>query len=129
MPTDAPPPSEPAPVEEQPRAPERPPVLSIVIPTLNAAAGLARTLDGLKGGGIDYEVVIADGTDYQQTAVELVSADTQRAYVTGLPNPLRLVTLGAGMVDVGETVTPVIMEEANISQPLTGQDSVHAPVD
>lgn len=61
MPTDAPPPSEPAPVEEQPRAPERPPVLSIVIPTLNAAAGLARTLDSLKGGGIDYEVVIADG--------------------------------------------------------------------
>ncbi|MGP9768317.1 efflux RND transporter periplasmic adaptor subunit [Halomonas sp. AOP13-D3-9] len=65
----------------------------------------------------------------QQTAVELVSADTQRAYVTGLPNQLRLITLGAGMVDTGETVTPVPVEEAIISQPQAGQDSVHAPVD
>tara|TARA_R110000824_G_scaffold208405_6_gene394088 strand:- start:6071 stop:7201 length:1131 start_codon:yes stop_codon:yes gene_type:complete len=64
----------------------------------------------------------------QQTTVELVSADTQRAYVTGLPDPLRLITLGAGMVDTGETVTPVPAEEAIISQPAE-QDSVHAPVD
>ncbi|MDQ7727245.1 efflux RND transporter periplasmic adaptor subunit [Halomonas sp. SpR8] len=65
----------------------------------------------------------------QQTAVELVSADIQRAYVTGLPDPLRLITLGAGMVDVGETVTPVPTENASIDQPSPGQDSVHAPVD
>ncbi|RBI69688.1 efflux RND transporter periplasmic adaptor subunit [Vreelandella sulfidaeris] len=65
----------------------------------------------------------------QQTAVELVSADIQRAYVTGLPDPLRLITLGAGMVDVGETVTPVPAEEPTTSQPPSGQDSVHAPVD
>ena len=64
----------------------------------------------------------------QQTAVELVSADIQRAYVTGLPDPLRLITLGAGMVDTGETVTPVPAEDAIISQPQAGQDSVHAPV-
>ncbi|NYS79860.1 MULTISPECIES: efflux RND transporter periplasmic adaptor subunit [Halomonadaceae] len=65
----------------------------------------------------------------QQTAVELVSADIQRAYVTGLPDPLRLITLGAGMVDAGETVTPVPVEDAIISQSQAGQDSVHAPVD
>ncbi|OAZ99137.1 efflux RND transporter periplasmic adaptor subunit [Halomonas sp. G11] len=70
-----------------------------------------------------------DNDQVQQTTVELVSADTRRAYVTGLPDPLRLITLGAGMVDVGETVTPVATEEATISQPSTGQDSVHAPVD
>ncbi|MAY66430.1 MAG: glycosyl transferase family 2 [Rhodospirillaceae bacterium] len=38
-----------------------PPTLSIVIPTLNAAADLGRTLDSLSGGGIDFEVIIADG--------------------------------------------------------------------
>jgi multidrug efflux system membrane fusion protein len=65
----------------------------------------------------------------QQTAVELVSADIQRAYVTGLPDPLRLISLGAGMVDVGETVTPVPTEAPTITQPQTAQDSVHAPVD
>ena len=65
----------------------------------------------------------------QQTAVELVSADIQRAYVTGLPDPLRLITLGAGMVDVGESVTPVPTEEATTTQSQTSQDSVHAPVD
>ncbi|MCH4809978.1 efflux RND transporter periplasmic adaptor subunit [Vreelandella neptunia] len=65
----------------------------------------------------------------QQTAVELVSADIQRAYVTGLPDPLRLITLGAGMVETGDTVTPVPVEDATISQPQAGQDSVHAPVD
>jgi multidrug efflux system membrane fusion protein len=73
----------------------------------------------------------------QQTAVELVSADIQRAYVTGLPDPLRLITLGAGMVETGETVTPVPAEEALISQPSSQrsseqpaeQDNVHAPVD
>ncbi|PIW29176.1 MAG: glycosyl transferase family 2 [Rhodospirillales bacterium CG15_BIG_FIL_POST_REV_8_21_14_020_66_15] len=38
-----------------------PPTLSIVIPTLNAAPHLGRTLDSLAGGGIDAEVVVADG--------------------------------------------------------------------
>ncbi|MCA1773770.1 MAG: efflux RND transporter periplasmic adaptor subunit [Halomonas sp.] len=65
----------------------------------------------------------------QQTAVELVSADTQRAHVAGLPDPLHLITLGAGMVDVGETVTPVPTENASIDQPSPGQDNVNAPVD
>ncbi|MGE6606407.1 efflux RND transporter periplasmic adaptor subunit [Halomonas sp. NPDC076908] len=53
----------------------------------------------------------------QQTAVEMVSADIQRAYVTGLPDPLRLITLGAGMVDVGQTVDPVTAEETTSAQP------------
>mgnify|MGYP003664620780 CR=1 FL=1 len=65
----------------------------------------------------------------QQTAVELVSADIQRAYVTGLPDPLRLITLGAGMVESGETVSPVSAEEPIISSPSAAQERVHAPVD
>lgn len=79
-----------------------------------------------------------DNDQVQQTRVELVSADTQRAYVTGLADPLRLITLGAGMVDVGETVTPVTTDDATIASPSSPerssdasaeQDSVHAPVD
>lgn len=69
-----------------------------------------------------------ENNQVQQTPVELVSADTQRAYVAGLPNPLRLITLGAGMVETGETVAPVAVEEAIISQPSSNQDSVNAPV-
>ncbi|GEN29474.1 hemolysin D [Halovibrio variabilis] len=69
-----------------------------------------------------------DNDQVQQTSIELVSADTQRAYVTGLPNPLRLITLGAGMVETGETVEPVAVEEAIISQPSSDQDSVNASV-
>ena len=52
-----------------------------------------------------------------QTAVELVSADTQRAYVSGLPDPVTLITLGAGLVSPGEAVTPVPAQEGG-----------HAPV-
>lgn len=81
-----------------------------------------------------------DNNQVQQTAVELVSADIQRAYVTGLPDPLRLITLGAGIVDIGETVKPVPAQEAVTSPPSSQhsselppeepveQDSVHAPV-
>ena len=38
-------------------------MLSVVIPTLNAAASLTATLDGLKAefAGSDYEVIVADG--------------------------------------------------------------------
>ncbi|HAA44194.1 MAG: RND family efflux transporter MFP subunit [Halomonas sp. 54_146] len=64
---------------------------------------------------------VDDNDHVQQTAIELVSADIQRAYVAGLPDPLRLITLGAGMVETGEAVTPVPAEAQ--------QDSVHAPVD
>ncbi|KPQ25520.1 MAG: hypothetical protein HLUCCA13_03135 [Halomonas sp. HL-48] len=77
-----------------------------------------------------------DNDKVQQTRVELVSADNQRAYVTGLADPLRLITLGAGMVDVGETVIPVTADDATIASPSehssdapAEQDSVHAPVD
>ncbi|WP_346799047.1 efflux RND transporter periplasmic adaptor subunit [Halomonas sp. Bachu 37] len=70
-----------------------------------------------------------DDDQVRQSAVELISADTQRAYVAGLPDPLRLITLGAGMVERGQTVSPVPAEEATISQSPNGQDSVHAPVD
>lgn len=95
---------------------------------------LSPALLGLNSEGQLAVKHLDDNNQVQQTAVELVSADTQRAYVTGLPNPLRLITLGAGMVDTGETVTPALAEEAIISQssspePSAEQDSVHAPVD
>lgn len=64
----------------------------------------------------------------QQTAVEMVSADIQRAYVTGLPDPLRLITLGAGMVDVGQTVDPVTAEETTSAQPSSPHALEHSPV-
>ena len=48
-----------APAEDAPGAVV--PTLSIVIPTLNAAQDLGRTLGSLAGGGIDAEVIVADG--------------------------------------------------------------------
>ena len=42
-----------------------------------------------------------------QTRVTLVDADLETARVAGLPDPVRLITLGAGLVEVGERVTPV----------------------
>lgn len=42
-----------------------------------------------------------------QTPVTLVDADLESARVAGLPDPVRLITLGAGMVEVGQRVTPV----------------------
>lgn len=89
---------------------------------------LSPALLSLNSEGVLAVKHLDDNDQVQQTAVELVSADIQRAYVTGLPDPLRLITLGAGMVDTGETVTPVPVEEAIISQPAE-QDSIHAPVD
>ena len=40
----------------------------------------------------------------QQTTIKLVSADTQSAHVTGLPDPVRLIVQGSGFVDVGQHV-------------------------
>lgn len=46
-----------------------------------------------------------DGEDIvQQTTINLISADTQSANVTGLPDPVRLIVQGAGLVDVGQHV-------------------------
>lgn len=45
-----------------------------------------------------------------QTPVTLVDADLESARVAGLPDPAHLITLGAGMVDVGERVTPVMVD-------------------
>ena len=54
---------------------------------------------------------VVENNRVAQTAIELVSADTERAYVTGLPNPVQLITLGAGLVSPGDTVTPVSTQE------------------
>ncbi len=43
-------------------------MLSIVIPTLNAAATLPRTLAGLRGAGIEREVLVVDGGSRDFTA-------------------------------------------------------------
>lgn len=88
---------------------------------------LSPALLSLNGEGQLAVKHVDDHDQVQQTVVNLVSADIQRAYVTGLPDPLRLITLGAGIVEVGETVEPVLAEEPSTQQP-TAQDSVNAPV-
>ncbi|WP_311946622.1 efflux RND transporter periplasmic adaptor subunit [Halomonas piscis] len=50
---------------------------------------------------------LGDDGRVRQTAVELVSADTDRAYVAGLPESTRLITLGAGLVAPGDPVKAV----------------------
>lgn len=102
--------------------------LTIILP-LRQVHTLSPALLSLNSEGQLAVKHLDDNDHVQQTAVELVSADTQRAYVTGLPDPLRLITLGAGMVKIGETVSPVPAEETRSPQPPTAQDSVHAPVD
>ena len=54
---------------------------------------------------------VVENNRVAQTAIELVSADTERAYVTGLPSSEQVITLGAGLVSPGETVTPVSIQE------------------
>lgn len=48
-----------------------------------------------------------------QTPVELVSATIESAYVSGLPDQVRLITLGAGLVNPGEAVDPVTVDAAS----------------
>lgn len=75
---------------------------------------------------------VGDDDKVQQTAVELISADTQQAYVAGLPDSVRLITLGAGLVEPGERVEAVPADTADDS-PVTGaattEDAAHAPAD
>ena len=54
---------------------------------------------------------VVEGNQVAQTAIELVSTDTERAYVAGLPDPVTLITLGAGFVSPGDTVTTVSAKE------------------
>ncbi|MFK7160595.1 efflux RND transporter periplasmic adaptor subunit [Marinospirillum sp. MEB164] len=44
--------------------------------------------------------------------VQLLSSDTQGAWVAGLPPRVQLITLGGGFVAAGETVTPVLQTSA-----------------
>ncbi|WNL43490.1 efflux RND transporter periplasmic adaptor subunit [Halomonas sp. PAMB 3264] len=55
-----------------------------------------------------------------QTPVTLLSATLQSAFVAGLPETLELITLGAGLVEPGETVTPVRVEDTDQRTPATG---------
>ncbi|MGP9676777.1 MULTISPECIES: efflux RND transporter periplasmic adaptor subunit [unclassified Halomonas] len=48
-----------------------------------------------------------------ETPVELVSATIESAYVSGLPDQVRLITLGAGLVNAGEVVEPVSVDAAS----------------
>lgn len=46
--------------------------------------------------------------------IELISSDDEEARVTGLPERIRLITLGGGFVDPGEAVTPVPADETDV---------------
>lgn len=54
------------------------------------------------------------------TPVELVSADADTARVAGLPERIRLITLGGGFVDAGERVEAVAIESTS---PQAGPDA------
>ncbi|WP_311954683.1 efflux RND transporter periplasmic adaptor subunit [Halomonas garicola] len=56
---------------------------------------------------------VGDDDCVRQSAVELISADTDRAYVAGLPDPTRLITLGAGLVEPDDPVKTVPADGAN----------------
>ncbi|GGX53518.1 efflux RND transporter periplasmic adaptor subunit [Saccharospirillum salsuginis] len=49
----------------------------------------------------------------QFTRVEIVRSDTGGVWVTGLDNPTRLIVVGQGFVNPGDTVTPVPVKEDN----------------
>lgn len=49
--------------------------------------------------------------DVVQAPVELVSATIESAYVSGLPEQIELITLGAGLVEPGERVDPVRVDD------------------
>ncbi|MCG6658635.1 efflux RND transporter periplasmic adaptor subunit [Halomonas campisalis] len=55
------------------------------------------------------------------TPVTLVEADASVARVAGLPERVRLITLGGGFVEVGERVTPVPAERGPAEQATNGQ--------
>ncbi|MBZ9538720.1 efflux RND transporter periplasmic adaptor subunit [Modicisalibacter tunisiensis] len=57
-------------------------------------------------GRLGVKVVDADDR-VRFRPVELISADAEHAWVGGLPDPVRLITLGGGFVKAGQRVTPV----------------------
>lgn len=57
-----------------------------------------------------------------ESRLTLVSRDTELARVTGLPNPLRLITRGAGLVKVGEAVNPVSADPVSASPPVGSKE-------
>ena len=50
------------------------------------------------------------GDEVRFTPVTLLSVTTEGAWVTGLPDEVRLITLGGGFVSPGQQVTPVRKE-------------------
>ncbi|WP_447893739.1 efflux RND transporter periplasmic adaptor subunit [Vreelandella sp. GE22] len=55
---------------------------------------------------------LGENDEVKQTPVTLISATLESAFVAGLPDSLALITLGAGLVGVGDTVTPVYVDDA-----------------
>ncbi|MGM0983668.1 MAG: efflux RND transporter periplasmic adaptor subunit [Pseudomonadota bacterium] len=55
------------------------------------------------------------------TPIELVGADTETARVAGLPERIRLITLGGGFVSAGDRVQAVPVESASMQ---TGTDAI-----
>lgn len=87
-------------------------------------------------GELSVKHVDDDGR-VQQTAVELISADTRQAYVAGLPDAVRLITLGAGLVEPGERVETVPADATHdfaathtaADDTANAEDAAHAPAD
>ncbi|MFG6668576.1 efflux RND transporter periplasmic adaptor subunit [Halomonas sp. HNIBRBA4712] len=55
-----------------------------------------------------------------QTPVTLISATLESAFVAGLPDSLELITLGAGLVEPGQVVTPVRVEPSTADDDRAG---------
>lgn len=70
---------------------------------------------------------VDDDGRVQQTAVDLISADTRQAHVAGLPDSVRLITLGAGLVEAGEQVEAVPAD--SVDDTANTGDAAHAPTD
>lgn len=70
---------------------------------------------------------VDDSGHVKQTAVDLISADTRQAYVAGLPDSVRLITLGAGLVEPDERVEAVPADAVDDSA--NAKDTAHAPAD
>ena len=62
-------------------------MLSIIIPTLNAADELAQTLDHLKGAGVAGEFIVADGGSIDATPVIAAEAGVKFTAETGGRGP------------------------------------------
>lgn len=101
--------------------------LTIALPSRQVHTLSPALLQLTTNGELAVKHVDDDGL-VEQTAVELISADTRQAYVAGLPDSVRLITLGAGLVEPGERVESV-PEDASKDTSQARQGAAHASAD